>query len=204
MRRNLTRKPARSKITEARTAHTHTFSVSGTKSTKLKHIDSTHKGLSLPSRMRVRMQDSNNGKSRNTVGTDLSGRRPRSRRCLASLGRSCKFLALRPCLRHYTDIAPVHVHVHAHKRRNRDAGKFRRCVGLLLRSLVRLFVRLSVRCTVASFSALSFIRPSVRASVRPSARWYWPCNWAQTFSSARPAKDYTPAYPEGPEPNVPV
>jgi len=58
-----------------------------------------------------------------------------------------------------------------------------------------------VRSFVLSFF-LSFVRPSVRPSIRPSARWYWPCNWAQTLSSARPAKDYTPACPEGLEPNV--
>lgn len=54
-----------------------------------------------------------------------------------------------------------------------------------------------VEACVLSFF-LSFVRPSIRSFVR----WYWPCNWAQTLSSARPAKDYTPACPEGPQPNV--
>lgn len=63
------------------------------------------------------------------------------------------------------------------------------------RSFVRCFFRPSVGRSV---------RPSVRPSIRWFVRWYWPCNWAQTLSSARPAKDYTPACPEGPEPNVPV
>lgn len=70
--------------------------------------------------------------------------------------------------------------------------KFRK-VETCVDSLVLSFVRSSVPSSVRSF---------VRASVRPSARWYWPCNWAQTLSSARPAKDYTPACPEGLEPNV--
>lgn len=76
-------------------------------------------------------------------------------------------------------------HIHTYHRHNRDARKFRRW----RRAFVLSFFR-------------SFVRPSVRASIRPSARWYWPCNWAQTLSSARPAKDYTPACPEGLEPNV--
>lgn len=86
--------------------------------------------------------------------------------------------------------------MHTHRRRNRDArfvsfegGDVCSFVGWLVLSFVRSFVP-------------SFVRPSVRASIRPSARWYWPCNWAQTLSSARPAKDYTPACPEGLEPNV--
>lgn len=57
-------------------------------------------------------------------------------------------------------------------------------------------------CSFLSSLVLSFVPSFVRAFVRPSARWYWPCNWAQTLSSARPAKDYTPACPEGLEPNV--
>lgn len=60
-----------------------------------------------------------------------------------------------------------------------------------------------VRSFVVSFVRRS-VGPSVRPSIRWFVRWYWPCNWAQTLSSARPAKDYTPACPEGPEPNVPV
>lgn len=76
---------------------------------------------------------------------------------------------------------------HTHRRRNRDASlrKFRRWRRVFIRWFARSFF-------------LSFLR----SFVRPSARWYWPCNWAQTLSSARPAKDYTPACPEGPEPNV--
>lgn len=66
-------------------------------------------------------------------------------------------------------------------------------VGSLILSFVPSFLRSSER---------SSVRPFVRAFIRPSARWYWPCNWAQTLSSARPAKDYTPACPEGLEPNV--
>lgn len=57
-------------------------------------------------------------------------------------------------------------------------------------------------CSFLGSLVLSFVPSFVRAFIRPSARWYWPCNWAQTLSSARPAKDYTPACPEGLEPNV--
>lgn len=61
------------------------------------------------------------------------------------------------------------------------------------------------RCVVSLRPSVGSVHPSVRPSVRPLVRWYWPCNWAQTLSSARPAKDYTPACPEGPpQPNVPL
>lgn len=66
------------------------------------------------------------------------------------------------------------------------------------RDAPKLSLSLSLYLEEGGGVALFLCVGSVHPSVRPLVRWYWPCNWAQTLSSARPAKDYTPACPEGP------